>query len=153
MESFAELHKRARYLELKDQHREPLEADWCWSQLLALIRRLGVQNPFDFLAAAWWLPASARLDRTEVDRYAELAEQAIAEGVLPDPATAGPEEFTWDHVRRLLEYCKITPAMTVGGLLWTYSLTQGEPLFLDSMYAVLAGAMPDDPPAEAPPAE
>ncbi|MFO7246618.1 MAG: hypothetical protein FWJ62_02000 [Thermaerobacter sp.] len=127
--SFADLLKKARYEELRAGARAWLEAPWSWDDLMRLLDTLGVRDPDGFLAAGWWLPAEARLDQRLVDAYASQAEQAMAEGVIPPPGG----RYTWDDVRALLEWCRISPAAVVDGLLWAYAQTLGEDVFLAAL--------------------
>ncbi|HEY8449530.1 MAG TPA: hypothetical protein VIL95_03525 [Bacillota bacterium] len=125
--TFADLVKRARFEDLCARLQPALNAEWDWPRLRALLGALGVDDPYGFLAAGWWLPAEARFDPEQFDRYADEAERAVAEGELPQ---AG-ENYTWEHVRRLLKRCRIEPREVVRGLVWAYANTPGEDVFID----------------------
>lgn len=128
-ESFGDLLKKARYEELRAGARTWIEAPWSWEDLQRLLETLGVRDPGGFLAAGWWLPAEVRINQSLVDTYAAQAQQAMAEGIIPPPGA----DYTWDHVRALLEWCRIPLTAVVDGLLWAYAQTLGEDAFLTAL--------------------
>lgn len=127
--SFADLVKNARFEELRAEAEPWLDAPWSWDDLLRLLDALGVRDPDGFLAAGWWLPAAVRLDPAGVDAYADRAQQAIEQGIIPQPGSG----YTWDDVRALCEWCGIEWPAVVAGLLWAYAQTLGEQTFLDAL--------------------
>lgn len=133
--SFLELQKQARYREWWEQLRPWAERPWAWEEVLALLRRLGVDDPYGFLAAGWWLPPEALADPAAVDRLAERVERAMAEGRFPRPE----EGYRWEDVPRLEEVCGIRPGDVVRRLVWNYALTPGEEAFARALRELVEG--------------
>lgn len=133
--SFLELQKRARYQELWERLRPWAERPWTWSDVLALLRRLGVTDPYGFLAAGWWLPPEALDDPDAVERLAGPVERAMAEGRFPAPE----QGYRWEDLPRLEEICGVRPADVVRRLVWNYALTPGEEVFAATLRAFVEG--------------
>lgn len=138
MARFGDLVKQARYEELAGTLGPVLDRPWSWQQLHSLLVELGVNDPYGFLAAGWWLPVDARLDPELVDKYTDAAEQAIAAGEIPPPGG----RYEWSHVRRLLARCGIRPEQVVKNLLWEYIYTPGEQVFIDTLRQVASAPAP-----------
>lgn len=132
--SFLELQKEARYREWLAELAPWVQRPWTWGEVLDLLGRLGVSDPYGFLAAGWWLPPEALADPAEVDRLAARVEQAMADGRFPTPE----QGYRWEDVPRLGEICGVTPADVVRRLVWNYALTPGEEAFATALRACVA---------------
>lgn len=133
---FGDLVKRSRYEELSAELEDEFQAPWTWDRFERLLSELGVDDPYGFLAAGWWLPVDARIEPGLVERYADEAERAMADGVLPQPHA----RYKWDDVIRLMKRCRIEPLQVVQGLLWEYAYTPGEQVFIDALRHIAKSA-------------
>lgn len=132
--SFLELQKRARFLQWWEELRPWADRPWTWPEVLALLRRVGVHDPYGFLAAGWWLPPEALDDPARVDRLAARLEEAMARGRFPPPE----QGYRWEDVPLLEEVCGVAPADVVRRLVWNYALTPGEAALAEALRAAAA---------------